>query len=254
MTGVAAGAYLRRYSQPPAPTTHLVCFPHAGGSAAAYRGWTALLPPSVRLTAIQYSGRQDRMHEVMPASMDELADEVALALSRYADPLLLFGHSFGATVAFEVARRLQRWGPGPVEHLVVSGRPGPRAQPRTAKHLWTDDEIWDDMLRLGGVDRELAGVPTLRELVLPALRRDYLIIETYGPAPDATVCCPITAFLGADDPEVDRGQAEAWARSTTGAFRLRVFEGAHFYLSARPARVVAELMSLTRPTPTPGRD
>jgi pyochelin biosynthetic protein PchC len=181
---------------------------------------------------------------VVPGSMHALADEIWQALSGYAGPMLLFGHSFGATVAFEVARRIQQRGPGPVVHLVVSGRPGPRAQPRTAKHLLSDDELWADMLRLGGTQEQLASVPALRELVLPGLRQDYYIIETYEPAPDAAVSCPVTAFLGADDAEVDLAQAQAWALSTTGAFRLRVFDGDHFYLSEQPARVVSEVLSL----------
>ncbi|GAA3348205.1 alpha/beta fold hydrolase [Amorphoplanes nipponensis] len=244
MTTVSSGSYLRVYSRPPEAALHLVCFPHAGGSAAAYRDWAPLLPASVRLTAIQYSGRQDRINDVVPASMHELADEIWRALSGHAGPMLLFGHSFGATVAFEVARRLQQRDPGQVLHLVASGRPGPRAQPRTAKHLLGDDELWADMLRLGGTDGELASLPALRELVLPGLRQDYYIIETYEPAPDATVSCPVTVFLGADDAEVELAQAQAWALSTTGAFRLRVFDGDHFYLSARPARVVSEVLSL----------
>jgi pyochelin biosynthetic protein PchC len=244
MTTVSPGSCLRQYSRPADAAVHLVCFPHAGGSAAAYRDWAPLLPRSVRLTAIQYSGRQDRLNDVVPDSMQGLAEEIWRALSGHAGPLLLFGHSFGATVAFETARLLQQRGPGPVAHLVASGRPGPQAQTRTAKHLLSDDELWADMLRLGGTGGELASLPAVRELVLPGLRRDYFLIETYRPAPDATVSCPIDAYLGAHDPDVDVAQARAWARSTTGAFRLRVFDGDHFYLSAQPARVVSELMSL----------
>jgi pyochelin biosynthetic protein PchC len=245
---VPSSSYLRRYSDPREAAVHLVCFPHAGGSAAAYRCWTPLLPRSVRLTAIQYSGRQDRINDAMPESMDALADEIWQALTAYAEPVLLFGHSFGATVAFEVARRLERRGPMPVAHLVASGRPGPGAQPQTAKHLLGDDEMWADMVRLGGTDGELTSLAAVRDFVLPGLRRDYFILETYQPAPDATVACPVTAFLGADDTEVSLAQAGAWARSTTGAFRLRVFEGAHFYLSERPAHVVSEVLSLAPAT------
>lgn len=243
---MSSALYLRSFSQPPSATVHLVCFPHAGGSAAAYRDWSPLLPPSIRLTAIQYSGRQDRINDVMPESMHALADEIWRALSACTHPLLLFGHSFGAAVAFEVARRIERWGPGPLVHLVVSGRPGPQAQVRTGKHLWSDDELWTDMLRLGGTPPELASVPALREVVLPGLRQDYFIIEQYGPTPEATVSCPVTAFLGADDPEVTPEQAEAWALSTTGALELRLFDGDHFYLFAQPARVVSALVSLVR--------
>ena len=244
----ASGSYLRRYSSPREAAIHLVCFPHAGGSAAAYRDWTPLVPPSVRLTAIQYSGRQDRLNDAMPDSMSALADEIWRALAGYGEPVVLFGHSFGATVAFEVARRLERRGPAPVVHLVASGRPGPAAQARTAKHLLGDDEMWADMVRMGGTDGDLASLAEVRDMVLPGLRRDYFIIETYQPAPDATVACPVTAFLGAHDAEVSVVQARAWARSTTGGFRLRVYEGAHFYLSERPAQVVSDVLSLASTT------
>lgn len=233
------GSCLRAYSRPPDAAVHLVCFPHAGGAATAYREWATLLPPSVRLTAIQYAGRQDRLGDPFPESMDELADAIGKELAAEPLPLLLFGHSFGAAVAFEVARRVE-----PVRHLVVSGRPGPQAQVRTTKHRWSDDDLWADMLRLGGTDAELARAPALRDLVLPAIRNDYLVIENYWPPASAVVSCPVTAFVGAGDPEVSRDQAAAWQRSTTGRFGLRVFDGAHFYLAERPARVVAELISL----------
>lgn len=234
-------SYLRTYSRPRAAAVHLVCFPHAGGAATAYREWAALLPPSIRLTAVQYAGRQDRLHDAIPDSMEELADAIGEELAAEPVPMVLFGHSFGATAAFEVGRRLER-----VRHLVVSGRPGPQAQTRTTKHLWDDDELWTDLLRLGRTEAELARAPALRDLVLPAIRQDYFIIERYWPAPSTVVSCPVTAFLGASDPEVSRDQAEAWRQSTTGGFGLRVFDGAHFYLTDRPARVVTELISLLR--------
>ncbi|RCV47223.1 thioesterase II family protein, partial [Marinitenerispora sediminis] len=79
----------------------------------------------------------------------------------------------------------------------------------------------------------------LRELILPALRADYTAIETHTPDPAARVDCPITVFTGDRDPQLPVSDARAWSAHTSGRCDLRVFPGAHFYLSDHPRDVAA---------------
>ena len=233
---------LRTFAAPVHPERSLLCFPHAGGTAGSYRDWARFLPPSCGLQAVQYAGRQDRRRDPQPATLREVAAEIAALLPAAPDGTVLFGHSFGAAVAFEVVRYLERQGRPPVRQLIVSGRPGPGRHRRTSHHLLDDDALWDTMLALGGTAPELADVPELKSLVLPSLRGDYRRIETYSPDPHPLMV-DLTAYRGTHDPEVSQDDLLAWSSATSGRFRFREFPGAHFYLADQPAAVIAAILT-----------
>ncbi|MEW2622424.1 alpha/beta fold hydrolase [Streptomyces sp. NPDC048106] len=234
--------WVRRFHPAPQAPARLVCFPHAGGSATFYFPLSAALRDAADVVAVQYPGRQDRHAEKGIETIAELADRAHEALQPYADrPLVLFGHSMGAIVAFEVARRLERDGEGPV-HLFASARRAPSARTVENVHQRDDDGIIAEMRRLSGTDPRLLGDEELLRMVLPALRSDYTAIETYRADPATVVAAPVTALTGDADPRVTPEEAHAWRTHTTGAFDLRIFPGGHFYLTDR----IDELAELLR--------
>ncbi|MFE0155379.1 thioesterase II family protein [Nonomuraea sp. NPDC059007] len=225
------------------PRLRLVCFPHAGGAAGFFRTWAARLPEGVELYGVQYPGRQDRLREPCAATMDELAGPVAAALAPMSEvPLALFGHSMGAAVAHETARRLERLLGGPIAGLVVSGRPAPHLARPAQVHLGGERALLEDLRRLGGTSDEALDDPALRELILPTLAADYRLIETYRPDETAPIATPICAAVGAADPEADHDEAAAWKGCTTGPFRLRDFPGGHFYLVPHESELVEQVL------------
>jgi pyochelin biosynthesis protein PchC len=235
-----SGAWLRRPQGCRPGWRRIVCFPHAGGGASFFRSWAAGLPPGVDVLAVQYPGREDRACEPAMGAMDELAGAVAEAVeSLLGEPMVLFGHSMGAAVAYEVARRIGARAGSRLRGVVVSGQPGPRLMARGTLHLEPDDALWADVVRLNGTAGALAGHEELRRLLLPTLRRDYRLIETYAPDPGEALACPVVACVGDADPDVTREQAASWAEVTRGAFDLRVFPGDHFYLRRRREELLA---------------
>ncbi|MGV9451896.1 thioesterase II family protein [Streptomyces sp. NPDC003635] len=245
MTVVQDMPWLRSYpaASGRAPRLRLVCFPHAGGNAQLFRGWAARLPADVELLAVRYPGRQERLSEPCVEDMATLADAVTAALLPFLDrPLALFGHSMGSSVAYESALRLQtRHGVVP-RRLVVSARSAPHRARPTGLHHRSDDDLVAGVRRLGDLGSEAYDVPELRELLLPALRADYRLIEAYRPAdPPEVVHAPITACLGSDDPGCDPDAVAAWAELTTAGFRLRTYPGDHFYLAPREAELLADI-------------
>ncbi|MFF8791066.1 thioesterase II family protein [Streptomyces sp. NPDC015125] len=232
------GLWCRRFHPAPDAGRRLVCFPHAGGSASFYHPVSAAFSPDVDVVAVQYPGRQDRRQEETIDDIGLLADRIAQALGAWADrPLTFFGHSMGALVAFEVARRLERAGDGPV-WLFASGRRAPSAYRDEAVHRRDDDGIVAELRVLSGTDSRVLEDDEMLRMVLPALRSDYKAVETYRSEPGAVVRCPVTALVGDQDPKTSVAEARAWDGHTNGDFDLRVFPGGHFYLADRQAEVM----------------
>ncbi|MFJ9178096.1 thioesterase II family protein [Streptomyces sp. NPDC102360] len=238
-----AGPWLRRYSKATAPRLRMVCFPHAGGTAQLFQGWPSRLPSDVDLLAVRYPGRQDRLAEPCVETMEELADSITDALADHLGlPLALFGHSMGSSVAYEVAVRLEsRHGVSPA-HLLVSGRAAPHHAKRSLLHDADDDTLIAGIRTLGDLGSEVFDIPELRELLLPPLRADYRLIETYRPHSPVPVRSPITAYVGTEDHGCVREDVLAWAELTTsGDFGLRAFDGDHFYLVPQEGELLADV-------------
>lgn len=232
--------------------TRVVLFPHAGGSASFFAPWHGTLTSSVDLLVVQYPGHEDRIREAPAESLVGLADAVAEVMRPLADrPLVLFGHSMGAALAYEVVRRLESRGL-PVR-LFASGSHAPHRRRRGHLHLLDNTELTTELRRLGGTATAVLDDADIRDVVLPTLRADYRLIETYRHEPGPALRCPVTVYLGDGDPDVGVEDASAWADLTEEAFDIKVFEGDHFYLVDRRDEVVADLQERLRTPAWPQR-
>jgi pyochelin biosynthetic protein PchC len=209
----------------------VVCLPHAGGAASFFGPWTKDVGPDVELWAVQYPGREDRFTEPFSISVEDTATAVAEALLSLRDrPVVLFGHSLGAVVAYETARLLEESYGQSVGHLVVSGRRAPSDFVGGDTHLLPDESVVAELMRLGGTSEAVLSSPALREAFLPAIRNDFRLAETYRHRPGAPLRCPVTAIIGTEDTEVSHEQALRWAEHTSGGFELHELPGGHFSL------------------------
>lgn len=240
MTGTTdySDAWVRRLHPSSAAVARLVCFPHAGGAASFFYPVSAAMPPSVEVLALQYPGRQDRRAEKLLSTIGEFSDHVVGALQPWTDlPLVFFGHSMGATIAFEVARALEGSGIR-LGGLFVSGRRAPSRYRDEQVHLRPDDGIVAELMELNGTGTDLLGDKEILEMILPAVRSDYRAIETYRYQPGRDVSCPIIAAVGDSDPKATLDEVRDWQTHSTGSFELRVFPGGHFYLVDHQAELI----------------
>ncbi|RNL86215.1 thioesterase II family protein [Halostreptopolyspora alba] len=233
--------WVRRFRDDDGCATKLVCFPHAGGWASAYRTWPVGLPSDIGVLAVRYPGREDRFGDPFASGLEALADDIADALgelTRYR--LVLFGHSMGASVAHEVALRLQERGRPPAA-LCVSGRRPPHALDGQRRFSGTDEEIIADVVGFDESRAEVFADPGLREFVLPAVRADYRLVDDYTGGHRPPLNCPVYGYSGDNDPEVTPEQMRDWADMTHDTFRLRVLSGGHFYLRTEEATLLADM-------------
>jgi surfactin synthase thioesterase subunit len=223
----------------------MVCFPHAGGSALYYRAIFAALGPSVSVYSVQYPGRQDRIAEPCIEDLATLSARIFKAVLPLADrPLVFFGHSMGALVAYEVALELERVAGTVLDRLVVSGRVAPSQHPADQFHRLGDQAVIDRCRAIGGSQSQALDNPAVLELIRPALIGDWTAVETYRPEPGLRLHTPIHGMVGDDDPVASIEQMRAWQDHTTGPFDLQVFPGGHFYLDERPDTAVAAVGAL----------
>lgn len=229
-------SWLVPYGTTVEPGFRVVCFPHAGGSASYFAWLRAAVPPQGELLCVQYPGRQERRREPSIEQVPTMAATVAEVLSGGPrTPLVLFGHSLGALLAFETARALEAGG-RPVAGLIASGRRAPSVRPPQGGADLSTEEIIAEMRVLGGVDPALLNDPDVLELILPVLRADHRLAESYVPEPGAAVSCPLTVLTGNSDPRVSWADAQAWSGHTSGPCAVYEAEGGHFFFeSDRPA-------------------
>ena len=211
----------------------LFCFSHAGGGPSFFRPWGPALQPEIAVRRVLLPGREWRLDEPPFRRVADLVGPLCAALeSHLGQPYALFGHSMGAVVAYEVARRLSAAGTRGPACLIVSGRnaPGLPGDRRQLSAL-PEEEFVAEVARLNGIPPEVLSEPGLLSVLLPALRADYELAETYRPLPGGRrLDCPVVAYMGASDPAVQYAQMLEWRNETAGEFSIRLFSGDHFYL------------------------
>jgi medium-chain acyl-[acyl-carrier-protein] hydrolase len=232
----------------PAAALNLFCFPHAGGSAWQYRQWQALLPPQIEVVPIQYSGRGRRMREPFCTNMQELVEGAARGLASEFErrPFAFFGHSMGAIAAFELARLLQRERWRSPELVFVAGT-SPPSRRRERREIWKlpDAEFAVELRVMNGTPEELLTDPEAMALLMPLIRRDLEIADSYCGDPRVRIGCNLVAMGGTNDPDVPIENIEAWKIHCLGSFRAFTLEGDHFFVNQNPQvlQIVAECLA-----------
>jgi medium-chain acyl-[acyl-carrier-protein] hydrolase len=233
------------YPKPqPQARLRLFCFPYAGGGASIFRSWPEGLPDEIEVCAVQLPGRERRLREPPETRLAPLVDALAHALRPTMHlPFALFGHSMGALIAFDLARRLrQQGGPRPLQVFISARRAAhlPSTDP-PIHQLPTAAFLEQLQQRYNAIPPAVLAEKELMDLFLPTLRADFAIHETYVYQADAPLSCPLAAFGGLQDRRVDRDSLEAWGEQTRNRFSLRMFPGDHFFLQSARGQLLQAL-------------
>lgn len=234
MKSATLSRWVPPYCRPnPAARIRLYCFPYAGGGASVFLPWSNRIGKDIDVWPIQLPGRENRVSEPCLVSVDDvakgIADDPDLAFTgRFA----FFGHSLGAIVGYEVARRLRESGRTAPVRLFASAHRAPQI-PLSHPPCWnlSDAEFQTRLMALNGTPSEVFRDQALWDLMLPALRADFRLDETYVHVkPDVKLSCPITVLGGTTDEEIPIEHLAAWRAVTTAPVDLRIFDGNHFFI------------------------
>lgn len=210
----------------------VICLPHAGCGAAAFKTLTGNFFHNRDMVVVQYPGRETRMREPFVRDMHDLVDEIVRALIPHmTGPYILFGHSMGSKVVYEVVQRLQAQKERLPEKMVVSCSPAPHRPSGLNNAFQESDDLFLQYLkRLGGVPDELLAIPDLLEMVLPILRADFELLYRYqAPANAEKINCALSAIGSPQDVSVTVQDVAHWQDLCAQTFNLIPVEGGHFY-------------------------
>jgi len=221
----------------------LFCFPYAGGGASLYRSWAEPLASVAEIWSVQLPGRENRLGEPLYRSLPALIGALTDALKdELTAPYAFFGHSLGGLIAFELARSLRREGRELPLQLFVSGHLAPQVPQRHPPiHGLPYAQFVQELRRYRGTPEAVLANQELLELLVPVLRADFQLFETYVYQPDEPLDCPISAFGGLSDVEVSQEDLAAWRRQTRGLFTFRMLPGNHFFIQSARAQLLQAL-------------
>lgn len=225
----------------PRARLQLFCFPFAGGSAGSFMPWLAALAPDIQVCAIQLPGRGARFGEAPLSDLDTLIAQLGQVIADHGDlPYAFFGHSLGGLLAYELSHRCVQLGLERPRHLFVSASIAPRH--RTAEgpryDLMTDAQLLAKLRDYEGTPPDVLANAELMELLLPAIRADFTLLQHYRYRARPRLDVPLTVLAGRDDAHVVPALLDDWQQETTGAFRLHWFDGGHFFLAPQQDKVL----------------
>lgn len=230
MASSEIGIFRRRVN--PDAALRLFCLPYAGGSSTIFYRWSEYVSPAIEVCSVQLPGREGRLTMPPYTSMRPLVQAVRNTLLPFMDrPYLLFGHSLGALIAFELARDLRACGaPRPLSLLVSAASAPHVARASDRLHTLPDGELIRQLSLLQGTRQEILQHPEIMQLLLPTIRADLQVFETYTYKAGPPLSCPLAVFGGINDERVSHSDLENWRRHTSTAFSLAMFPGDHFFI------------------------
>lgn len=212
----------------------LICIPFAGGSASAYYKWSQHLQDDIELVPLELAGHMMRLEEELYQNMDEAADDLVSMIEKKVEntDYVLYGHSMGGLLAFEVVRKLALTGKKLPEHLIISGSNPPHVKRKHRQIAKAPLEVLkEEILKLGGTPLEIFDNPEYSEIFVPMIRADYRLLEEYEYIPSSVALqCPLSIFWSDEDGRIDVEQISSWKDYGKCGYHEYKFKGNHFFI------------------------
>ncbi len=236
--------WLSCYKPNPRAKLRMFCFPYAGGGASIFRTWTEGLPTWTEVCPVQLPGRENRIQEKPFTIMEQLITATATALMPYFDlPFVFFGHSMGAWIAYELACYLRKNNNLTPKHLFVAGRFAPHIPEPDKFHLLPEKEFKEQLKIYNGTPSVVLENDEFMQLLIPLLKSDFSVCETYSYTPREPLECPISVFNGKDDHLIDEKELCSWQQHTSNKCRVEIFQGEHFFLRTAQKELLKSITS-----------
>ncbi|OOM71668.1 linear gramicidin dehydrogenase LgrE [Clostridium puniceum] len=218
--------------------TIMFCFPFAGVGAAYFNRWIKYFKDDIVVCPIHLPGREEKIMEDPYVNMELLIDDLFEEISNYSsNNIILFGHSMGAKIAYEIAKKLEL-ASYPAKQLIISGSRVPHIPESNPIYNLPDEEFIKAIVRFDGTPKEILYNKELLKFFLPMLKADFTMDEKYHTTEVVKLSCQITAFGGISDKEADEEAMKEWKEYTKSNFKIFMFEGKHFFIRDKEAEIL----------------
>jgi medium-chain acyl-[acyl-carrier-protein] hydrolase len=246
------------WNSSPKPLT-LIAFPHAGAGAGVYGGLRRAAPEWLDIQPVQLPGREDRLSETMPDTLDALLERIVPAMTPVFDrPFALMGYSMGARIACALAHRLESAGLPMPKALVLAAHASPSEKSSTEDaskaRFFREAEsgaFWEKLKGYGGTPEAVFEHPDLMTILEPMLRADFNVAFSPLPSDRGKLSMPILALSGVEDVHSPPSSMMAWGKETSGPFRQQSLAGGHFFFYSSIAeicQIMVEFLSQSVPS------
>lgn len=223
----------------------IICFPYAGGCASFYEKWKKEMK-EIEICPIQLPGREESFREEKIYDMETAVKQILEKIEDFVDEnTIFFGHSMGAKMAYEVIKELEKRGKK-IRCLIASGSSAPHILPKKIVHHLPEKDLLNELQRLSGTPNELLEDRDLLKYFLPMIRADFTLDETYIPNSKEKLLCPIVAWGGTEDFDVDEEDLQAWKDFSYGNFQIKHFSGNHFFIKDCEKEVFDEMRKIIK--------
>lgn len=222
-------------SQPdPSVELRVLCFNSAGAGAIAFERWNSPAHRHVQFMGVLLPGRELRFSEEPMCDVGSLVESMLPALLPLFDrPVALYGHSYGALLAFELARALRKIAASP-STLFVACRPAPQLKyPHPPVYHLPDAQLIESVRSYGGLQLDARTESKVVRAFLPVVRADLQANSCYRYVAEAPLTCPIVGLYGTEDPVCSKEDIGAWQHQTTQRLTIWNFPDGHFFHRTR---------------------
>lgn len=233
----------------PGAKVRLFCLPFAGGGASIYRSWGKLIGNEIEVCPIQLPGRENRFSDTPIKQAQAMAQTLANQIQLYSNkPFFIYGHSMGALIAFELTRALQDNGLDLPQGLILAAhRAAHLPRKREALYALPDDQFIDRLKRFGGFPQEVLDSKELLAFLMPTLKADFTLCDTYQFESRLPLQCPLHLLAGADDIEASPDVVEPWKEHTSDSAHMHVLSAGHFFLRTHQEDLIRILQNIMSP-------
>ncbi|ARU26541.1 thioesterase II family protein [Cellvibrio sp. PSBB006] len=225
---------------------NIFCFPYAGGNASFYRSWGHNFSGIANIVPIELPGHGARILEPPYCSLRKLVDDIAIEIIDLLEkPYIFLGYSMGTKIAFELMRFFQKKSIDLPSHFIAIASPAPRAIKRFPPiHTLPDDDFIDSLSRYNGMSDTILQDRNLMELLLPALRADFSMLDEYQSVDNSRFPLDVSIFGGTSDQHVSIEEMMLWGQNFQNLYRSRFFPGNHFFVSENKNEFLSELVGI----------
>ncbi|PIB36292.1 hypothetical protein BFP72_13260 [Reichenbachiella sp. 5M10] len=211
----------------------LFMFHSMGAGASMYDHFIYNAPEGTDVYAVQLPGRENRKNEDRYTDFGQLIDDLESAIVPLLDtPFVMYGHSFGGMVAFELSRRLRnKYGKEPL-HFFSSATMAPQMSV-----TWKNRDVLKQSAISSNSEQKLLGLMNYIDdinyvkKILPILRLDMVLLTTYDYQVEQKLNCPITVFSAIEDEVTLPEEMAPWQEHTASEFRQELVHGDHWFVS-----------------------